>query len=191
MIETFASIGGTHHSDNGVVATSDAIYVTDGWDITRIDRVTLARTAVTDDADSPARVIGDDVYYLRDDSVFVLHPGGGPEEFVFEEPQFLMCDLFVGTRYFILQGCGNEAFRIHDAQGGLLAQEDGSVRDAVEHDGTIYWLNDQAREVGAYDGASPRSIVESELFGEGTYRIRWFDGSLYWGSAKGVRRLVL
>lgn len=189
--EPFGSIGGGEHSDNFVAATSDAVYVTDAWEITRIDRATLARSIVTNDSDSPARVVGDDVYYLQDDTVFVLHPGGGPAEVVFEEPTFLMCDLFVGSRYFVLEGCGSEAYRIFDEKGTFLVQRDGSPIDAVDHDGTLYWIDQGLKEVDKFDGTEPTPIVESQPFGAGSYKIQWFDGALYWGSFKGVQRIVL
>lgn len=191
----FGKYAGGSYSNVGVAATSDAIYVNNGPDVLRIDRSTLAQTVVTDRGRSRVLVRGDDAFVLIDgtdaDGIHALPHGGGAPVFVFRDEQHTACNAWGTSSGFVLWACTSHLLRLFDASGNLVGEADGFPLDVIEDGGLHYWLDDDAKELDAFDGVEATTVAESQPFpSEGTFRIATSGTSLFWGSKNGVSRLV-
>lgn len=190
----------TMHSDFEIAATTEALFYSDGPAVYRVDRATLQRTKISDDAEVHSLAArGEDVFFAEDDVMYTVRPvaqGGGSKESVFGSTSVRICRIVPLEAGFAIMPCSlsGRGLEHWDAQGNLLGRVEGDIFDAIENDGEFYFLEETLNGVHVWDGASPTSTVLTVTpFGFGTFKIARYDDALYWGSKNGVvrRRLPL
>lgn len=195
VTEPFAVIWG-HHSNLGIAGTSDAFYYQDGGDILRVDRATLARSHVSTNAASMPRVLDDDLYFIEDESIMVVHPGGGPAV-VAQAAAHGDCDVLPTHTGMAIENCMSATLRFVDLAGnttGTLGEDVGVVPlDILERDGRLFFIEDSQNQIIGWDGVGPPELLAGSqpLPTGNVFRISAHKESLYWGTKNGFMRLVL
>lgn len=204
VTEPIGSFGYQMHSDFVIAPTTEAIFYSDGSLVYRVDRTTLERKLLSNEAGVRSLAVrGEDVFFAEDDNLFTVRPvaqGGGEKEILIGDADVDVCRIFpLETGFAVapcfLSGGGVERW---DAQGNLVGRVEGDpnspnssfdVFALLERGDELYFLDDTFNGVHVWDGASSTSTALTVTpFGSRSFKLIRRDDVLYWGFLHGVMK---